>query len=258
MAMDLGGGGRVIKPRSGGGANPHDGGLYNRVASAKAGFNHQLGVQQALRAAQAMYGGGPGGGGGGGGGGYRGGGGGGGGGDPYARARAEEEARRAKQRALVEQLYKTQVGQLNTGRNEARGALPGYLTQANKRIDTINHQNVQAGRTARGQINRDQGVAAQAIQSAMGGLGGDLQGQGVDIQALLGAGQMYQADTQSAQAAGQGFNSRLDALMRLAYGDNRSANAQINQSAQGQLSASYQNLLGQLQQQRTAALMGLA
>jgi len=194
-------------------------------------------------------GGGGGGGGGGRGGGFRFGGG-------YDPEKARQEAL-VKQRAMVEELYTQQVGRMGTQRDEAMAVLPGYLNEAMGRLKTINGQNVQAGRHARDMIGRDTRSAQGQIRGATKALRGDLGAQGVDASALLGAGQMYQADAGARGAASNNFNSRLDAIMALQYGDQRAGSTQIHQGAQANTQNNYQQALAELQRQRTQQLMGL-
>jgi hypothetical protein len=175
-----------------------------------------------------------------------------------ARAQAEEEARKQKQRAIVEMLFKQTRGRLDTGKSDAMKALPKFLAQANKQFKGINKQSVGAGRDARRQIGLDEGAANRILAQALGGLRGDLQGQGVDIGGLDAAGGVYRAGNAARAAAGENFNSRLNAMMRAAYGDARMGAQQVHQGARSTATNQYQQALAQLQAERAAALMELA
>jgi len=227
----------------------YDRAQQNRVDSAAVTVNRALQQQMAM---QAMGGDSGWGGSGGGRGGGRGGGGG------YASQAAADEKRRAAQRALVEQLYNQQVGNLGTSRDEAMAALPGFLHQALGSMAGIDRQNRTAGTQARSQIGADTRSAQGQLTQATRGLQGDLQGQGVPIQALLAANQSYGADAGARGAAANNFNSRLAAIMALAYGDARTGAATVNQGAQATAQTNYQQALAALQGQRASSLMELA
>lgn len=222
------------------------------------GFNYQEAAQaKAQQQAMAMLAGpggplGPSGGGGGGGGGGRRGGGGYGG---YAAAQAAE---RARQRQLVEDVYNQGLGQATTARDEASAALPGYLNEAMSRLAQIYQaQQAQAG-VLGGQIVSARQGAENTLAQALAGLQGDLRGQGTDVAALQGAGEMYRAGAAQRGAAGQNFNDRLSQIAALLYGDQQSAATSINQGAQANMQNNYQQALAALQAQRAQQLMQLA
>lgn len=223
-------------------------------------LRRQTGTYDPVLASQGQTYGGSGGGygGSGGGGGYGGYGGYGGGGGGYRDFAAEEEARKAKQRALVEQLYKQSIGQLNRGRGEARRALPRFQRAALRDLARIYGQN-KAQTGAFGKQIRGIGANVLAALAAEGaGLQGDLTAQGADGGSLARALASYQNDARATQGAGDAFNLRLAQVMANANADQRALAGTINQSAQGQLSTGYQEALAALQAQRVQSLMGLA
>lgn len=192
----------------------------------------------------------------GGGGGGRGYGGGGGGG--WRDFAAEEEARKAKQRALVEQLYKQGLGQLNTSRGEAQRALPGFQKSALAELARIYAQNQGATKGFGTQIKGIGANVLAGLGQESSGLLRDLQAQGADSTGLGAALAQYQGDARATQGAGDQFNLRLAQVMANQNADQRALTGTINQSAQGQLSTGYQAALAQMQAERVQALMGLA
>jgi hypothetical protein len=258
MPIDVGGGRtRVGSPpprrRSSNGPTAGYGyGGHGANYSEYTNLRRQTGTYDPALAAQGMTYGGGGRGGGRGGGGYGGGGGG------YRDFAAEEEARKAKQRALVEQLYKQGLGQLNAGRAEAQRALPGFQRTALADLARIYAQNqgqTKAFGTQIGDIGRNV-LAGLGAESS--GLLRDLMAQGADTTGLGAALAQYQGDARATQGAGDAYNARLAQVMANQNADQRALTGTINQSAQGQLSTGYQQALAALQAQRVQALMGLA
>jgi hypothetical protein len=158
---------------------------------------------------------------------------------------------------MVEQLYKQQIGRLNTNRGDIRKALPGYQKQAMGQLASIYGQNQGQTKALGREISSSTSAAQALLAQALQGLMGDLGGQGVDASALQGAGQMYNAEAGARGAAASGFNNRLAQVMATGYGDQRSGATAIHQGAMSQADLQYQAALAELQQQRAAQLMGL-
>lgn len=263
MAIPVGGGRTIVSgpsrkkapakavngPTAGYGYGGH-GSNYNEYTQ----LRRQTGTYDPVLASQGLTYGGAGGRGGRGGGG-RGYGGGGGGWRDFA---AEEEARKAKQRALVEQLYKQGLGQLNTGRGEAQRALPGFQKSALAELARIYAQNQGATKGFGTQIKGIGANVLAGLGQESSGLLRDLQAQGADSTGLGAALAQYQGDARATQGAGDQFNLRLAQVMANQNADQRALTGTINQSAQGQLSTGYQAALAQMQAERVQALMGLA
>lgn len=142
------------------------------------------------------------------------------------------------------------TNQLNSQRDAARGALPGYLAQYTQGVKDVGAQNQALGSGYSQQIQAlFRQLQAQA-QQENAGLQNDLALQGAPTQALAGQAGQNMLGINSIATAQDAYNQRLAQVMAQAQAGALTSGQQINQAAQGQLDNAYMQALMQIQGMR--------